>query len=198
MLDPTTAATVSPWLTFGLQVLGTLIGAGVGAAVTWLLATRKLAAERAFDRRLEWHERMLEALTLANEAVLASLEEILSAPDTSPAKVESAIDEPLLRVQRERRAMLLYADPKVIRKIAGIFATQTREMGKLVSANNMVPPSVFMEVLVSLRDALTGASLAVAAEGRTHLGVEKQSEDELAEAAGIPRQLKAPEIGSRP
>lgn len=110
-LDPT-AVQLTPLLVAAIAFAGSILGAVVGGFMTVVTARRKLRSERAFDRRLQWHEDMHRAL----HVVIARVKELeqLRLLGQFPDYDASGVYEAMTKVEALKREMPLFAAPRVI------------------------------------------------------------------------------------
>ena len=167
---------ISPWVVYGLPFLSGMAGGALGSTVTWLAAGRKLARERAVDRRLEWLEGMHDSLV----AVLVPLGAAYSAliadvPDH--ALLVSHLGEvlpALEKAQQFRHRARLFAGREAANAIQTAF-----EQLESAPLNVLLVETTPNAIVIAARDRIAGVgdTLLIAREDlvhemRTHLGLD--------------------------
>jgi hypothetical protein len=195
LLPPSDAATsLSPYAVAGLQVVGTFVGALVGGAIAWFTAMRKLKNERAFDRRLEWHERMHHCLVAGSATMRQLCWELKENPEFSIEDAARSVDAALKEIKQHRIDAALYADPPVIRCLADL---RDNNYKHVQVASDRLNREMAISTIRNVDLNLAAASYAVAIEVRRHLGVKPMTTVQLADAVLVSGALREKMIPAR-
>lgn len=170
------------------EILKLMLGffaSGIGAALAGYLGVRfalsKIRRERAFDRRLEWIERMLRELHHTSTAIAMAM----ASENKSEEEQEEAwskvwiLGESLLPLSGEKD---LYATPQAFAAIRGcmrdfqvVALTQAAYRIEQDTHVRRELKSMMVQCLISMRAA--GYQLAL--EARSHLGLEPLTESQI-------------------
>jgi hypothetical protein len=184
LLPTEPASTVSPLAIAGLQAVGTIVGAAIGGGLTWFTATKKIRGERAFDRRLEWHERTHASLAKALDNIEDACFKLENNPKYPIHSAFDAMSDALSTLRIDRVNAQLYAGPQVISMVADLRASIIEDLERLTDDRAPTRDEA-IAAFQRIANLLVESMLAVAAEGRRHLGVERLSKDELKVAARV-------------
>ena len=156
-------------------ILGALIAASLGSWAGAQVALSRFKRERAFDRQLDWYERMIRALhhmALRIDVAVTFKDD----PKTSREDLNEAWD----KVQRAHVELETFASEAPLygsqdaAERAKSISERVQKIADKTEAFDPVNHKVTkrqMQLIVALADALREESKPLALEARTHLGI---------------------------
>lgn len=169
-----------------VAAVGSLIGALIAGFLTARWAVQKLRGERAFDRRLDWLEKVLRMLIDTRLALDSAVfneqhEELVEGRNVAWADFQHRIEElwPVLN------AASAYGTARMVAEIT-VLGTRIKGNQTALSSvweeNSQAYPGAFLHYMADASVLLRGLEGQVQAQIRHHLGLEMFGPDEVKRA----------------
>lgn len=147
------------------------VSALLGGAVATTLALIRQRRERAFDRRLDWYERMHRTLMESRHSVLDAVHKAERDP-TLIGDLQEKITESLVKIRDLRAACDVYASPPVYAAINDVFDSAKQQLDMAASSAAPIPPDQYLRLAKMQVNTFIRAAVLLAAEIRKHLQLE--------------------------
>lgn len=155
----------------------TLISGFLGAWLGSVIALSRFRKERAFDRQLDWYERMIRALyDLAQKIDIALTFQDESKPDPKHLiTVWRDVQKAHLTLEKLSQEAALYGSKDAHERAVAIMSTvqkvanETAGFDPFCVEADELPDAI--ELIRTLPDLLSDAAKPIAAEARRHLGI---------------------------
>lgn len=150
-----------------LTVVGALVGAWAGATA----AFHRFKGERAFDRRLEWHEETLKALEHAALRTWQHSREIRGGLDAGPRAVSVHLEAIMSALQEAYSGALLYARASGVKAIL-----RGRQAIEDLAEREHAGPNDVADTLNEAGSAVQRTRWVLIRDARRHLGLRALNE----------------------
>ena len=167
------AAQFSWWTAVVIPGVSALLGGGLAT----YLALYRQRRERAFERRLEWYERMHSVLMESRHAVLDAVHRAEVEP-ASFDRVGDIINYQLREIRTLRSFADVYGTPAVYNAINEVFDTMQGELAQAHDEKLRLMPEEYLRLAKSQVNAFIRAAVVLAKEIRQHLQLEPLADHE--------------------